>query len=142
MPNKSYPVTGAYSGEPFLLVSDRLTLAADGTATQVFYNKNAPGPFRIVDAWAIGHTLRTGGTPDHDFFVDRGDGAESETFAACATADIDTASTDGVTHAATLDDAQQIINTNESIRVRLVVGGTTTTGTAAATICVLCIGVG
>lgn len=142
MPTKSYAPVGGYSGEPFILMSDRLTLAADGTAEQTFYSKNAPGPFRIIEAWCIGHTLRTGGSPDHDFTVQRGDGAASETFATCAAGDIDTASTDGVTRAATVDDAQWNINTNESIKVQLVVGGTTTTGTASATIFVRCLAIG
>lgn len=113
-------------------------LAADGTSTITFLNKDATHKRRIV---AIGYYLRTertGGTPDTDLTVSVGDGAASEAFSTVGTVDLDGDALDTLTFL-TVNDANQLIDVNKSLKSELVVGGTTTGGTALLDVYVLTI---
>ena len=114
-----------------------LTAAADGTVNAAIFNKDCPHKIRILDATIFPRTLRTGGTPDHKVRLFKGDGAASEAFTAITDdKDCDVAA-DTQTKFTTFDDAQTIIEADKSLRATLVVGGTTTTGTALFEVIVL-----
>ncbi len=111
-------------------------LAADGTSTITFINKDSQHKRRIV---AIGYYLRTertGGTPDTDLTVSVGNGAASESFSTVGTIDLDGDTLDALTFL-TIDDANQLIDVNKSLKSVFTVGGTTTTGTALLDVYIL-----
>lgn len=121
-----------------ILMSGNFTVTADGTTNIELMSKNSPQKYQVVDAWYFVRTLRTGGAPDHKVRVFQGDGATSEVFAGISDdADVDGATLDAPTRFATLDDANHIIDVNESLRLTLVVAGTTTGGTALIDVHVL-----
>ena len=128
MPRKDVYPMGGQQGDAIILHA-RLSAAADGTINHKFYNKNCPSGVRVLSAYFFQRSLRTGGTPDHDITLRKGDGAASESFSTIGTADFDGATTDTQTFL-TIDDANFDIAANGSLDLNLVVGGTTTGGTA------------
>lgn len=85
--------------------------------------------YRIVAVKTVLRTLRTGGTPDHDFKFQLGDGASSEAFSdvvASIDVDSDTANTD---MPQIIVPAQAVWSTGKTLRSQLAISGSTTTGT-------------
>lgn len=110
-------------------------LAADGTSTITYVNKDATHRRRVVAAWGYMRTLRSGGTPAHTLNIVHGDGATSETTTNMGTVDADVTA-DTLTFLTNVD-AVNLIDVGDSLYSTLVVGGTTTTGTALADIYIL-----
>lgn len=86
--------------------------------------------YRIVRIETIVRSLRTGGTPDHDWKLTHGDGAASESFTdIVASADVDSDSTTVPVNRAVAI-AQAVLLTGETLRSDFAVSGSTTTGTS------------
>jgi hypothetical protein len=95
--------------------------------------------YRIVKVETTLRVLRTGGSPDHDWKLQKGDGAESEAFSdIVATVDVDTDTVDLATARAVVA-AQAVIETGKTLRSQFQVSGTTTTGTGEFEVCVWCV---
>jgi hypothetical protein len=85
--------------------------------------------YRIVQIKTVMRSLRTGGAPDHDFKLELGDGAASESFnsvVASVDTDGDTQDTDVVR---IIVPAYAVWTTGCTLRSQLAVSGSTTTGT-------------
>lgn len=125
-----------------IFMSSYHKLSADGASTVLILNKPTLNfKYRIVRAWAVVRTLRTGGTPDHKIDLKKGDGAASESFNAIATQlDVETASLAADTVSDfILTDAQNVIESGKSLQAVLTVAGSTDTGTAEVEVCVLAV---
>lgn len=85
--------------------------------------------YRIIKIETQLNVLRTGGTPDHDLKVQKGDGAASEAFSdVVATVDFD-GDTVGLPTNRTLVPAQCLLSSGETLRCQFQISGSTTTGT-------------
>lgn len=115
-------------GSPICMYG-KLKATADGTVTVSFCSKNCPFPIRVAYWNYTLRSLRTGGAPDHDVTLELGDGAASEAYSTIGTADVDSSTVDLATNGL-IDDANALIAADKTIRAKLVVSGTTTTGTA------------
>lgn len=119
-------------GVPIVVRTTHST-AADGTVSVSVFSKNSPVKYAIVDALYYMRSHRTGGTPAHTIKMEHGDGAASESFNDITdTADCDAAASGTVDQPyrfGTVSDAYDTISAGESLKVTLVVAGTTTTGT-------------
>lgn len=85
--------------------------------------------YRILKIETVLRVLRTGGTPDTDIKVEKGNGAASESFASLvATVDIDSDTVDLPTNRI-LVAAECLLLSGETLRCQQSVAGSTTTGT-------------
>lgn len=129
MPHREYTQAHRLVGKP-IIERVQLRATADGTITGKIYNKNCPGPVQVAMAWLYERTLRTGGTPNHVVTLRNGDGAASESFNTIGAIDVDGGTAADTIQHFTIDDDYHDIQAGESLDVTLLVGGTTTTGTA------------
>lgn len=85
--------------------------------------------YRITQVKTVLRVLRTGGTPDHDFKLELGDGAASEAFnsiVATIDFDADVVNTDMVR---IIVPAYAVWTTGTTLRSQVAISGSTTTGT-------------
>ena len=95
--------------------------------------------YRIVGVRTTVRSKRTGGVPDHGVKVQAGDGAASEAFAdVVATVDLD-ADVVNLPIERALVPAETLLLTGESLRVQLLVAGSTNAGTAEVDVDILAI---
>jgi len=86
--------------------------------------------YRIMKISTVLHELRTGGSPDHDIQIERGDGADPEVFTTIAGPfDVDGDTVHAIVNRA-MAGAEEVetIPTGATLRVNPQVSGTTTTG--------------
>jgi hypothetical protein len=86
--------------------------------------------YRILKVETVLRSLRTGGTPDHDWKLQKGDGAASEAFSdIVASVDFD-ADTDETPTVRLPIVAQTLVESGKTLRSQMSVAGTTTGATA------------
>lgn len=76
-----------------------------------------PSSYRIVKIETVGHSLQTGTSPDHDFVIQKGDGAVSEAFAdIVASVDVDADTDETLINRPLMVQAQTLLETGKSLR--------------------------
>ena len=112
-----------------ICIRARINATADGTVNVAVFDGDCPEKYAIVHAEYIMRDHREGGTPAHTLQLFHGDGAASESFnAITGQIDVDAAA-NGVVDTPyrfdTFTDAYDTIDVGESLRIQLIVGGTT-----------------